>query len=62
MDRKGGSPCRTVAAPASEHQMNALPEYVQDINAFKTADLNYYWLSLPAGKAWGRTTRRGWRQ
>lgn len=42
-----------------EGQLAALPEYVQDINAFKSTDLDYYWIAIPHRDALGVNYRKG---
>jgi hypothetical protein len=42
-----------------ENQLSALPEYVQDINGFKSTDLDYYWLALPHRENLGLSYKKG---
>lgn len=42
-----------------ENQLSALPEYVQDIDAFKSTDLDYYWLALPHRESLGLNYKKG---
>lgn len=55
-DVKFAAPLRSTGF---EDQLSALSEYVQDIDAFKSTDLDYYWLELPHRESLGLSYRKG---
>lgn len=42
-----------------EKQLDALPEYEQDINAFKSVDPDYFWLAFPNRESEGLNYKKG---